>query len=474
MEHRVAFRPTLQVLNSDQIQTLHGATARLLEQTGVKVTHPKARDIFAGGGAHVENDRVRIPRAILEDALAKAPSRIVLGSRSGAPAVVLENDACWFGATLDDVYYFDPLTRQRRQLTLKDCRTMVTVSDALPNLTWGMTFGAISDVPSHLGDRYAVREALAYSEKPVVFSSNNVDNLRDIYAMVQVVADDERCFEKTPPAAAFVTTISPLVVPDHVVEQMIFCAEHGVPQVCYAGVQAGSTGPMSFAGTLVQGNAETLACLVFNQLVRPGSAVVYGHFSTVMDMKSSIFSFGAPEMNLMIAAQSQIARHYNIPFYGAAGCSDAKLPDTQAAVEAAISCFSSALGCAGLIHDVGLLEYGTMASPEHMVLVNEILHMSGHYMRGLDVSEEALSLDVIDAVGPGGHYLMLDHTMQHFREVWYSQLFDRNGYNHWLEKGATDLSARVRERTIALMDHQPAPLDEAARKTLEDMSRHWK
>jgi trimethylamine--corrinoid protein Co-methyltransferase len=291
--------------------------------------------------------------------------------------------------------------------------------------------------------------------------------------MVKVVADDERCFEKRPPAASFVTTISPLVIPDHVAEQMMFCAERSIPQVCYAGVQAGSTGPMSFAGTLVQGNAETLACLVFNQLIRPGSPVVYGHLSTVMDMKSSIFSFGAPEMNLMIAAQSQIARHYNIPFYGAAGCSDAKLPDAQAAVEAAISCFSSALGCAGLIHDVGLLEYATMACPEHMVLVNEILHMIGHYMGGLDVSEEALALDIIDEVGPGGHYLMLEHTMQHFREVWYSQMFDRNSYNHWLEKGAKDLSGRVRERTIALMDHQPAPLDGVTLNTLEDMSRHW-
>jgi len=473
MEAGLTFRPTLLVLSTEQIHALHQATLRVLERTGIKVTHPAARDIFDGGGARIDADRVRLPGHVLEEALAQAPSRIVLGSRSGEPAVVLENDACWFGATLDDVYYYDPITHQRRQFTLKDCRTMVTVSDALPNLTWGMTFGAISDVPSHLGDRYAVREALTYSEKPIVFSSNNVDSLRDIYEMVKVVARDDRCFETAPPAAAFVTTISPLVIPDHVADQMIFCAEHGIPQVCYAGVQAGSTGPMSFAGTLVQGNAETLACLVFNQLVRPGSPVVYGHLSTVMDMKSSIFSFGAPEMNLMIAAQSQIARHYNIPFYGAAGCSDAKLPDAQAAVEAAVSCFSSALGCAGLIHDVGLLEYATMASPEHMVLVNEILHMIGHYMRGLDVSEEALALDVIDAVGPGGHYLMLDHTMQHFREVWYSQLFDRNSFNQWLENGARDLGARVQERTSALMDHQPASLETDTLEALEEMPRRW-
>ena len=466
-------RPSLNVLSRQQIEKIHSATSEVLERTGVKVTHPKAQEIFAGGGARIKNDRVRIPSEMLEDAIKKAPSRIALGNRKGEEAVVLEGDACWFGATLDDVYYFDPKTSRRRQLTLNDCRKIVTLSDALPNFTWGMTFGAISDVPSHIADRHAARQAFTYSEKPVIFSSNNVNSLRDIYEMAKIVTKNERCFEKAPPAVSFVTTVSPLVIVDHVAEQMVFCAEHGIPQVCYAGVQAGSTAPMTFAGTVVQGNAETLACLVFNQLVKPGSAVIYGHFSTIMDMQSTIFSFGAPEMSLMVAAQSQIARHYGIPFYGTAGCSDSKLPDSQAAVEAVFSCFSSALGCSGLVHDSGLLEYGTMVSPEHMVLVNEVLTMVGQYMRGLDVSEEALSLDIIDSVGPGGHYLMLEHTMKHFREAWYSQLFDRSSYDNWSENGAKDLRVRVRERTLSLMAHQPAPLDEETIKELDEMSKHW-
>ena len=467
------FRPNLQVLSTDQIRKLHEATASLLERTGVRVTHSTAREIFSGSGARVDGDRVRIPREMLENALKTAPSRIVLGNRNGEAAVVLENENTWFGATLDDVYYFDPETSQRRQCTLEDCRHLVTVFDALPNLTWGMTFGAISDMPSHFGDRYAAREVLTHSEKPMVFSSNHVDSLCEIYEMAKIVNSDDACFEKAPPAASFVTTISPLVIADHVVDQMLFCARRSIPQICYAGVQAGSTGPMSFAGTVVQGNAETLACLVFNQLVKPGCAVVYGHFSTVMDMKSSIFSFGAVEMNLMVAAQAQIARHYDIPFYGTAGCSDSKLPDSQAALEATFSCLSSALGCSGLIHDAGLLEYGTMASPEHMVLVNEILHMVGHYMNGLDVSDEALALDIIDSVGPGGHYLMLEHTMKHFRDAWYPQLLDRNGYNNWFETGGKDLGTRARERALALMGHQPVPLAKEKVDALNEMGKHW-
>ncbi len=472
MEKNLIFRPTLQVIDDAQIDALHAATARVLDRTGVKVTDPEAREIFAGGGARVEGDRVRIPRQMLEDAIDKAPARVVLGNRRGEEAIVLENDASWFGATLDDIYYLDP-ANGRRQLTLDDCRAAVTVFDALPNFTWAMTFGAISDVPPHLADRYAAKQVLTHTEKPLVCSSNNVDNLRDIYEMARVVVPDAGAFAAAPPLASFVTTISPLVLPDHVLGQMKFCAERSIPQVVYNGIQTGSTAPMSFSGAIVQGNAETLAGLVFIQLVNPGSPVVFGSCSTIMDMRSSIFSFGAPEMNLMIAAQCRIARHYGIPFYGTAGCSDSKLPDAQAAAEAVFSCFSSALTGANLVHDAGLLEYATMVSPEHLVLVNEILHMVGRFMRGLDAGEEALALDLIEEVGPGGHYLMLDHTMNHFRDAWYSQLFDRTGYNQWSENGAKDLTARVRERTLALMTHPAAPLSKEKAGELDRMSRHW-
>jgi len=464
----------LQVVEEAQIDQIHAATARVLEKTGVRITHGKAREIFASAGARVEKDRVHISREMLEDAIEKAPPRIVLGNRSGEPAIVLEEGRSWFGATLDDIYFYDPETHERRQMTLDDCRKVVTLSDALPKFSWGMTFGTLSDVPPHLADRYTAKQALTYSDKPIVVSSNNADSLRDIYAMARVVVSDPRRFESAPPLASFVTTISPLVIPDHVIEQMMFCTERGIPQICYNGIQTGSTAPMSFAGAVVQGNAETLACLVFIQLLQAGSPVVFGSCATIMDMRSTVFSFGAAEMNLMIAAQAQIARHYRIPFYGTAGCSDSKLPDGQAAAEAMFSCLSSALSGANLVHDAGLLEYATMVSPEHMVLVNEVLCMVGQFARGLTVDAETLALDVIDRVGPGGHFLECEHTMRHFHDVWYSEIFDRNTYWKWHESGGKDLAARVREETLSRMAHQPVPLEPEAARELDAMAQTWK
>lgn len=468
------FKPRLQVLDQDQVDRIHSATCHILSHTGVCVTHPRARELFAGAGAVVESDRIKIPRDLLEQTIDKVPSQVILGNRHGEPAVTLEKDASWFGATLDDIYYLDPVTGIRRQMTLEDTRSVVSLSDALPNLTWGMTFGTISDVPAQMADRYAARQALIYSEKPVVVSSNSADNLADIIEMAKAVVTNEKAFGQAPPLASFVTTLSPLVLPDHVVDQMLLAAEEGIPQVVYNGIQAGSTAPMSFAGAVAQGNAETLAGLTLIQLARKNSPVIFGSFSTIMDMRSSIFSFGAPEMNLMIAAHAQIARHYDIPFYGAAGCSDAKLPDSQAAAEAMFSCFSSAMTGANLVHDTGLLEYGTMICPEQMVLVNELLHLVGQYMGGLPVSDETLALDVIDAVGPGGHYLGQQHTLAHFKDVYYSGLFDRKSYPTWTSAGAKTLATRNREQTLALMSQKPAMLDPVVLKELDRMCGHWK
>jgi trimethylamine--corrinoid protein Co-methyltransferase len=191
-------------------------------------------------------------------------------------------------------------------------------------------------------------------------------------------------------------------------------------------------------------------------------------------MKTTIFSYGAPEMSLMVAAMAQLAQRYRLPFFGTAGCSDAKFPDAQAAAEVAFSCLSSALVGANLIHDAGSwLDHGSLASPAFMVLVNEILYMVNQYMGGLPVNDETLALDLIDKIGPGGHFLYEDHTLHHFRDVWYSDLFDRSIYQTWVERGAPRFSERLRDKTEKVMGHQPAPLAPAIVQEMERMAAHW-
>ena len=466
-------KPRLNVLQPEDIEEVYSATMEVLERTGVKISHPQVLELLDGAGARVDTDVVRIPDWMIKDALRKAPSRIVLGNRSGERAVKLERNRSWFGASLDCIDYLEPFTRERRKFVLGDCRTTATLLDALPNYAWGMTFGMADDVPAEIADRLVLKEAMTHSEKPMVFCCQDVESLREIYEMAIIIAGGEKQFLNAPTIVMLADPISPLTFTDESLEKMIFCAEKRIPQICYGAPQAGSTGPASFAGLVVQGTAESLSGLVITQLVRKGAPFIYGAFATIMDMRTTIFSYGAPEMILMGAALAQIAQYIKLPYFGTAGCSDAKLPDSQAAAEATLSCQSAALSGANLIHDCGLLDHGCLASPAFMVLVNEVLHMTSQFIRGIKVDEDTLAVDVIHSVGPGGHFMGEEHTLKYFREVWYSTLFDRSNHETWLEQGGRRFQERLREQTLLKMEHRPQPLPKETLKELEKLAKHW-
>ena len=466
-------KPRLNVLQPDDIEEVYSATMEVLERTGVKINHPQVLELLDGAGARVDTDVVRIPDWMVKDALRKAPSRIVLGNRSGERLVKLERNRSWFGASLDCIDYLEPFTRERRKFVIDDCRTTATLLDALPNYAWGMTFGMAEDVPAEFADRLVLKEAMTHSEKPMVFCCQDVESLKEIHEMAIIIAGGEKQFLNAPTIVMLADPISPLTFTDDSLDKMVYCAEKRIPQICYGAPQAGSTGPASFAGSVVQGTAESLSGLVITQLVRKGAPFIYGAFATVMDMRTTIFSYGAPEMILMGTALAQIAQHIKLPYFGTAGCSDAKLPDSQAAAEATLSCHSASLSGANLIHDCGLLDHGSMASPAFMVLVNEVLYMIGQFMRGIKVDEETLAVDVIHRVGPGGHFMEEEHTLKYFREVWYSNLFDRSNYETWLEQGGRRFQERLREQTLLKMEHRPQPLPKDALKALDQLAKHW-
>lgn len=466
-------KPTLKALQAKELEKIHLATLHVLERTGVKVSHPRVLEMLADAGARVNDQRVRIPAEMVEEALKKAPSHLTLGKRSGERALTLKGNKNWFGPSLDCVDYLAPHTMERRRFKLEDCRITATLLDALPQYSWGMTFGIASDVPPDIADRMVVKEVFVHSEKPLVFCCKDTDSLKDIYEMGVLISGGEKKFRQAPPIVLLLDPISPLVHPDEGVEKMIFCAEKGIPQICFGAPQAGSTAPSTFAGTIVQGSAESLSGLVISQLICPGAPFVYGALATIMDMRTTVFSYGAPEMSLMSTAMAQLARFYRLPSFGTAGCSDAKLPDSQAAAEATLSCYSSAFSGAQLIHDCGLLDHGSLASPAYIVLVHEVIEMINQYVRGIEVSDETLALDLIDRVGPGGHFISESHTLTHFKEVWYSELFDRTVYESWLERGGRHFDERLQEQTLRLLEHQAVKLSKEKRIELDRMAKCW-
>lgn len=469
------FKPKMTVLNPEQIKQIHGATLEVLERTGVKMTHPGGRELLDGVGAKVDGDRVRFPAWVVEDAIRKAPSRIVLGKRNGERSVILEGDNSWFGPSLDCIDYLDPLTDERMRFTSEHCRVTATLADYLPNFTWSMIIGMADDQPPDIADRVIVRKSLTYSTKPLVFCCKDTNSERDIFEMALLICGGRDKFEKAPTIVQYSEPISPLEYYDPAVDKMIYTAENGIPLINFPAPQACGSAPATLAGTIVQGSAESLSGLVLAQAAQPGAAFIYGAFTTIMDMKTSVFSYGAPEMTLMVAAMAQMAQHYDLPFFGTAGATDAKFCDPQAAAEATFQCLSAAAVGSGLVHDCSSwMDHGSLVSPAYMVLVNEILDNVNQYMQGISVSKDSLAIDLIDQVGPGGHYLQQQHTLEHFRDIKYSELFDRSIFAAWKEAGAHKFEDRLRGMTEQAMAHQPEPLDPSVIKELDRMQMHWK
>ncbi|MGD8386752.1 MAG: trimethylamine methyltransferase family protein [Desulfobacteraceae bacterium] len=466
-------RPRMRVLSDDQVQRIHEASLELMEKTGIQVNHEGAREILHSHGCTVDGARVHIPPDLVERALGTVAQEVALYDRFGEKTVDLKEDQTWYGTTLDAYDFLDPSDGVRRPFTMEDCRTAAALADALPNFTWTMTIGVASDAPPATADRLAARQALTACQKPLLYCCDSLQSAKDIHAMaVAVVGSEERLTEK-PIIGVFNSPISPLVFETPVMDRVLFAAEQGLPQVCYSGPQAGATSPATLVGTVVQGSVESLFGLLMSQLVRPGAPFVYGAFATIMDMRTSVFSYGAPEMNIMASAMAQMSQYYNIPFLGMSGCSDAKLPDAQSAVEATFSCLCSALSGANLVHDNGWLDHSTLISPEYMVLVNEVIEMVYGYMRGIKVDDERLALDLIDRIGPGGNFLMEDHTMRYFKEIWYSKLFDRSNMNQWRARGKPEFHERLHEVTETFMRHEPAPLPDEVIREIDRMAEHW-
>jgi trimethylamine--corrinoid protein Co-methyltransferase len=472
---RLFNRPRLTVLNDDQKKEIHLAALEVLERTGVKMTHEKGREILAGAGAKVAGDPGRIPGWLVEDAIRKAPSRLVLGRRNGERAVFLEGDRSFYGPSLDCMEYLDPATNERMEFTTDHCRVTASLTDCLPNFDWSMVIGMASDVPPAISDRVIVRQALTHSTKPLVFCTHNVENERDVFEMALAVCGSRENFEKAPLIVHYSEPISPLTYYNPAVDKILFSVENGIPLINFSAPQLGGSAPATFAGTIVQGCAESLSGLVLGQTARPGAAMIFGAQTTIMDMRTTIFSYGAPEMALMISAMAEMAQFYQLPFFGTSGSTDAKFNDPQAGIEATFQTLTAGLVGSSLVHDCSSwMDHGSLVSPAYMVMVNEILHMVHQYMKGIEISDDTLAVDLIDKVGPGGNFLREKHTMQHFKNVWYSDLFDRTIFKTWEAAGSKTFEDRLREKTLKAMAHETEPLAPEIVREFDRMQQHWK
>jgi len=470
------FQPRLKVLNRQQVLAIHTAALEILQKIGFKMEHPEARQALLDVGCTLVNeDWIRMPGYLPEQALKTAPRQIALYDQQGNKAMPLVDDNFFYGTGSDTTFTMDVETGGRRRTVLQDTANFAKLVDGLENFSFSMSMSNPEDVPIESIYVYAFAEMVKNSNKPLVFIADSGKDIVKIHEIACAVAGGEQELRRKPFLLNYSEAISPLRFPQNVMERLIFCAQKGIPMCFPSGSNAGGGAPVTLAGALAMGIAENLVGLTVHQLYGKGSPFLFGPNVSTLDMKSTVVSYGCPEWALTQAALADMRDElYGLPIWAYGGASDSKTMDAQAGAEAMFSVATAMLSRCNLIHDVGYLEYGGISSLEMVTMNNELIGMCGFFTEGIPVNEETLALEAIERVGtgaPGSIFLMDDHTFEHFMQAQFiPKLLDRSRYDTWESEGSKDLYQRCNaEVKRILAEHVVEPKPDAVLKEIDQI-----
>lgn len=470
----ITMKPRLKVLNNDQAWAIHTAALEILARTGFVMEHDGALAMLSDAGCTVGDDnRVRMPAYVAEAAIKTAPRQITLFDQQGDRAMDLMDENFYYGTGSDTIFVLDLETGERRRTVLSDTGDFAKTVDALDHMAFSMSMGNPEDVPIEDIYVHVFAEMVRNSNKPICFIADSGRDIRKIHEIACAVAGGEEELARKPFILNYSEAISPLRYPKNVMEKLIFCAEKQIPICLPSGCNAGGGGPVTLAGAMALGIAENLVGLVVHQLAGKGSPFLFAPNVSVLDMRSTVISYGCPEWSLTQAALADMRDEiYGLPIWAFAGASDAKVVDAQAGAEAMFSILTAMQSRCNLIHDVGYLEHGNTSSLEMLVMADELVAMSRYFTGGIPVNSDTLALEAIERVadgGPGAMFLSDAHTFEHFREAHFSPgLIDRFRFETWEKNGGDDMTARCNaEARRILAEHEVIPVPPEIDKAID-------
>jgi trimethylamine--corrinoid protein Co-methyltransferase len=419
------------------VDGLHRASLDLLEEIGMDVLNPEARDLYAAAGARVEGERVRIGREIIEEALKTAPAEFTMYCRN--PERNLRMGGNWIAFwPVGGPPNCSDIDRGRRPGTLEDNHNFIRLAQFF-NCVSGAGGGSVDALDYHARIRHLhiYRGMLRLSDKFPFVTSTGRQRLFDGMEMTRIVRGlTPEQFEREPSCMTVINTNSPLKLDGPMAMGIIELARHN--QVCCVTpfTLAGAMAPITLAGAIVEQNAEALAGLALNQLARKGAPFIYGGFTSNVDMKSGAPAFGTPEYMKACVLGGQMARRYRLP-YRTSSTNAANMVDAQAAYESVFSLWGAVMGGGNLIlHSFGWMEGGLVASYEKFLLDVDLVQMVREFLKPLDMSEDGLGFEAIREVGPGGHFFGARQTLERYTDAFYAPLIsDWRNFQQWSAAG---------------------------------------
>ena len=462
--------PVYDVMSAEGLELVEHNAETILEEVGIEFRDdPEALALWRGAGADVDGERVRIPRGLARKLVTdSAPAEFVQHARNPERSARIGGPHMVFAPAYGPPF-IRSLDEGRRYATIEDFRNFVKLAWLAPGLHHsGGTLCEPVDLPVNKRHLDMVYSHLRYSDKPFMGSVTAPERAEDTVTMAKIVFGDE-FVDANAVVTSLINANSPLVWDATMLGALKVYARNNQATVVSPFCIAGAMSPVTIAATCAQLFAEALSGMAFAQLVRPGAPVIFGTFSSSMSMQSGAPTFGTPEPQLVLNVIGSLARRLGVPFRSGGGLCASKLPDAQAAFEAANTLQHAMLaGVNFMLHVAGWLEGGLAMGYEKFVMDADQAQMMQVFLGGIDLSENAQGLDAIREVGPGSHFLGSAHTRANFETAFYrSAVADNNSFEQWESEGGLDAAARAnRLWKDMLARYEPPPIDEGVDEAL--------
>ncbi|HEX4982226.1 MAG TPA: trimethylamine methyltransferase family protein [Ilumatobacteraceae bacterium] len=468
---RMIYRPT-EVVSADELETIHHASLRILAEIGMDFLDPESRDLLSVAGATVEpgTSRVRFDPELVTDLIETCPSSFQMHSWNPDHTLTIGGDRFAFGSvgSPPNIVDLDGVRRPGDRAAFRDLLRLCQSFNVI-HFVGGYPVEPI-DLHHSVRHLEAAFDVLTLTDKLLHSYSLGRQRNRDVLEMARIARQvDEATLQREPSVFSVINSSSPLRLDLPMLQGIIEFSSRNQVIVMTPFTLSGAMAPITLAGAVAQQNAEALAGMAFTQIVRPGAPVVYGGFTSNVDMLSGAPAFGTPEYVRTAMLGGQLARRYDVPYRSSNVCA-ANAVDAQAAYESVFSLWGAIMGGTNfLMHGAGWMEGGLHASLVKFVLDADLLAMVTAVPDPVVVDDDTLAFDAIAEVGPGGHFFGVAHTQERFRNAFHRPMIsDWRNYETWADAGKPEAPARAADLARQfLAEYEPPPMDPAVHEELE-------